>query len=67
MLPSTDQILFEAIVTQIYLYYFLSPNIFSESMLQITKELLKILRWKILRGLAIIEPVNILAPKALFH
>ena len=54
-------------VNQIYLYFFLNPKLFFESMFVITKQLVKMLRWKIQKGMAIIQPNFILAKSILFY
>ena len=64
---SSDQLLFESMVNQIYLYFFLNPKLFFESMFVITKQLVKMLRWKIQKGMAIIQPNYILAKSSLFY
>ena len=64
---SSDQLLFESMVNQIYLYFFLNPKLFFESMFVITKQLVKMLRWKIQKGMAIIQPNFILAKSILFY
>ena len=64
---SSDQLLFESMVNQIYLYFFLNPKLFFESMFSITKQLVKMLRWKIQKGMAIIQPNFILAKSVLFY
>ena len=62
-----DQLLFESVVNQTYLYLPVDPQFYKESMLAVSSIAIAILRWRLWKGLATVHPVHILTPTSFFY